>query len=172
MKKETIFIGLFLALIIFISACTYQGKVITRYTPSTSGSSLTNGTNRLDVFTYGSGAGKINGPGINCPGDCVESYDNGTNVTFTANASSGSFFTGWYGGCSGTGPCCSGTGTCKIVMYNSTLLGAKFDSSPLNNTFKLDVFIEGNAPGNVTGPGIDCGLNSDCTERYIKGTLI
>ncbi len=41
--------------------------------------------------------------GINCPGDCTESYAYDTNVTLTVTVDPGSSFVGWSGDCSGTG---------------------------------------------------------------------
>src|SRR3989344_1765448 len=42
-----------------------------------------------------SGLGTITGPGISCPGDCSESYPDGTWVTLIATPSAGYFFTSW-----------------------------------------------------------------------------
>ena len=53
----------------------------------------------------GTGTGTITGTGISCPGDCTETYPNGTAVTLTANPTGGSSFAGWSGDCTGTGPC-------------------------------------------------------------------
>jgi hypothetical protein len=53
----------------------------------------------------GTGSGTITGTGINCPGDCSETYADGTAVTLSANAAAGSTFAGWGGACTGTGPC-------------------------------------------------------------------
>src|SRR5215208_775948 len=45
----------------------------------------------------GSGAGTITGTGINCPGDCSQTYTDGTAVTLSANPAAGSIFGGWGG---------------------------------------------------------------------------
>src|SRR5687768_13498224 len=51
----------------------------------------------------GTGGSVVSAPsGINCPGDCTESYAHNTDVTLTAMASSGYVFTGWSGGCNTT----------------------------------------------------------------------
>jgi hypothetical protein len=52
-----------------------------------------------------SGSGTVTGNAISCPGDCDETYLDGTQVSLSAAADSGSTFTGWGGACSGTGPC-------------------------------------------------------------------
>ena len=40
----------------------------------------------LTVALAGTGTGTVTGPGINCPGDCTETYPAGTPVTLTATA--------------------------------------------------------------------------------------
>ena len=59
----------------------------------------------LAVQTQGAGTGTVTGPGIECPGDCTETYANGQQVSLTVSPSGGSSFGGWSGACSGTGPC-------------------------------------------------------------------
>ena len=57
----------------------------------------------------GSGTGVVTSvpAGINCPGDCDETYPPGTVVTLTATPAGAppTVFTGWTGHCTGTGPC-------------------------------------------------------------------
>jgi hypothetical protein len=64
-------------------------------------------TQTLTVGKSGTGSGTITSSpaGINCGGDCSESYDSGTVVTLTPAADPGSTFVGWSGGCSGSGAC-------------------------------------------------------------------
>lgn len=64
----------------------------------------------LDVVLAGPGTGTVTGPvgvpdngGIDCPGDCSESYNPGTNVTLTPTAAAGSEFQGWSGDCNASG---------------------------------------------------------------------
>jgi len=59
----------------------------------------------LTVSKLGTGSGTITGSGIDCGTDCSQSYVNGTSVTLSASAASGSTFKGWSGACSGTGSC-------------------------------------------------------------------
>jgi hypothetical protein len=59
----------------------------------------------LTVQTQGTGTGTVTGPGINCPGDCTETYADGQQVNLTATPSGGSSFGGWSGACSGAGGC-------------------------------------------------------------------
>ena len=64
----------------------------------------------LDVVLAGPGTGTVTGPvgvpdngGIDCPGDCTESYNPGTNVTLAESANAGSEFQGWSGDCNASG---------------------------------------------------------------------
>ena len=79
----------------------------------------------LDVSTTGTGTGTITGPGINCPGDCTETYDDGEVVNLSASPSGGSTFTGWTGDCSGSGPC-------QVTMSANRNVQAGFDSNSVS----------------------------------------
>ena len=57
-----------------------------------------------------------------------EAYDDGTVVTLTAVAATGSDFSGW----SGEG--CSGTGTCQVTMDAARSVTATFDPEPTPTT--------------------------------------
>src|SRR5438552_3471830 len=61
----------------------------------------------LTVAEAGTGSGTVTSSpaGIDCGTSCSADYASGTLVTLTAAASAGSTFTGWSGGCSGTGDC-------------------------------------------------------------------
>jgi hypothetical protein len=59
----------------------------------------------LAVAKAGPGDGLVQGPGINCGGDCSETLDYGTVVTLTATAAASSNFDGWQGACTGSGVC-------------------------------------------------------------------
>jgi hypothetical protein len=60
----------------------------------------------LTVATAGTGAGRVSGNGISCPGACTHVYGNGSTVALSAPGDPGTAFAGWSGGgCSGTGPC-------------------------------------------------------------------
>ena len=62
---------------------------------------------QLTVTKAGTGTGTVRSTpaGIKCGGDCTETYVSGTSVVLTAKATTGSIFTGWSGGCTGTGAC-------------------------------------------------------------------
>ncbi|MEI2783989.1 MAG: S8 family serine peptidase [Candidatus Competibacter sp.] len=65
----------------------------------------------LTVSKAGTGSGTVtsNPAGINCGGDCSETYNAGIPVTLTATAAAGSTFIGWSGVCSGTSAACTVT---------------------------------------------------------------
>jgi hypothetical protein len=59
------------------------------------------------VTKSGTGSGTVTSSpaGVDCGSTCSHAYDEGTSVTLTPSAASGSTFSGWSGACSGSGPC-------------------------------------------------------------------
>jgi hypothetical protein len=87
----------------------------------------------LTVLGNGTGSGGVTSSptGINCTitagtegGDCSEIYNEGTQVTLTAQADANSTFEGWSGGG------CSGTGTCQVAMSQAQTVTATFELIP------------------------------------------
>ncbi|MBF0609242.1 MAG: VCBS repeat-containing protein [Magnetococcales bacterium] len=77
----------------------------------------------------GSGAVTITPPGIDCSmntpsAECRVPFAQGTSVTLTAAADTGSTFTGWSGDCSGT------TSTCTLTMSAAKNVTATFNAAP------------------------------------------
>src|SRR3954469_5904338 len=66
-----------------------------------------NGSFRVTVNNVGNGSGRVTSSpaGIDCPGTCSMTAQNGTPVMLTAQAATGSTFAGWGGGCHGAGTC-------------------------------------------------------------------
>ena len=118
----------------------------------------------LTVSLAGSGDGLVNSDptGIDCGTDCSESYTDGTVVTLTATANTGSSFAGWSGVCTNT------SGDCVVTMTEAQTATATFT---LNN-YLLSVSLAGDGNGSVSSnpAGIDCG--TDCSESYDYGTLV
>lgn len=118
----------------------------------------------LTVALTGTGSGKISSSpeGIECAPDCDAAFTNGTEVTLSAAADSGSRFTGWSGG-----PC-SGTGACSVTIDGSAAVTATFEEV----FYDLEVSLGGTRTGTVISlpPGIDCGI--DCGEPYLEDTLV
>src|SRR5207245_4917540 len=114
------------------------------------------------VSKAGTGDGTVTSTpaGITCGTSCVGSYASGTAVTVTAAPAAGSVFTGWSGGC-------TGTGSCSVTLTSATTITATFD---LQN-FTLMVSKAGTGTGTVTSPlaGIACGTS--CSGSYLSGTV-
>lgn len=87
--------------------------------------------------------------GIDCPGDCGETYAQGTSVTLTAVPDAGQQFTGWSGGG------CSGNGTCQIAMNANAGVTASFAAAP-TGTFALTVGVSGAGAVTSSVGGISC----------------
>jgi Tol biopolymer transport system component len=117
-------------------------------------------TSRLYVTKAGDGLGTITSSpaGISCPGDCLEAYVPGTEVTLTAAPGAKAVFTGWSGAC-------EGTGSCVVTMDEERSVTATFDTS------HLTVSRDGLGAGTITSepPGIECGL--DCGEAYLPAPV-
>ena len=121
----------------------------------------------LNVTVNGDGAVTSDPIGIDCPGDCSQSYDDGTDVTLMADPDPGSTFAGWGGACSGTAT------ECTVDMTQARSVTATFNTAPAPpppTTHTLTVAKSGTGAGTVTSSpsGISCG--SDCSQGYTVGT--
>jgi hypothetical protein len=116
----------------------------------------------LDVTRAGMGGGTVSSvpAGINCPGDCSETYAYNTSVVLTATPDANSDFAGW----SGSG--CTGTGTCTVTMTQARSVTATFDRKPRT----LSIKFSGNGAGTVTANGQSC--TSTCNLTFPHGTAI
>jgi len=75
----------------------------------------------LTVTKSGTGSGTVAAIGLSCSGStCTGSYNQGTPVTLSASALSGSTFVGWSGGG------CSGIGACTVTMDAAKTVTATF----------------------------------------------
>lgn len=117
----------------------------------------------VTVTLAGAGGGTVTSTpaGIACGTDCTESYNAGTAVSLAAVPNGSSTFTGWSGGC-------TGTGNCAITVNAATTVTATFAVA----TRTLTVSRAGNGTGTVTSApaGINCG--GDCTEAYNNGSVV
>lgn len=108
--------------------CARPGKpgVYARVASALSWIDATTSSFPLRVTRTGTGSGQVTSSpaGISCGADCSESYSDGTRVTLTASASSGSTFAGWSGGG------CSGTGSCVVPMSQVRSVSASFAANP------------------------------------------
>jgi hypothetical protein len=120
----------------------------------------------LTVTKSGTGGGTVTSSptGINCGGDCTETYLDTTVVTLTATPDGTSTFTGW------SDPGCPGTGTCMVTMDANKTVDAVFTRITYN--LHVDRTLTGGASGSVTSSpaGITCG--ADCDQVYDSGTSV
>ena len=77
----------------------------------------------LTVIKSGSGAVSSSPAGIDCGATCAAAFDGGTSVTLTPTPATGSTFSGWSGGC-------SGTGSCQVTMGSDQTVAAAFTANP------------------------------------------
>jgi PKD repeat protein len=114
----------------------------------------------LDVRVVG--AGSVSGPGIGCPGDCLETYPSGTLVTLTATPTgAASFFSEWTGDCAGETP------TCVVTMDRARSVTARFQGAAAT-THPLTVSFAGAGTGTVSG----LACTAPCTATYNAGTPV
>ena len=100
-----------------------------------------------------------NPAGIDCGGDCSESYAPATVVTLTAIPAAGYVFSGWAGAC-------SGTGACNVTMDPAQSVTANFSVQ----SFLLSVTNGGNGAVASNPAGINCP--STCGAGYASGTPV
>src|SRR5581483_2542702 len=118
---------------------------------------------QLQVQKQGSGQGTVTSSpgGISCGSQCSAQFDQGTQVTLSANPAPGSAFAGWSGGG------CSGTGTCQVTLESDQTVTASFVALRT-----LTVQKQGSGQGTVTSSpqGISCG--STCSAQFAQGTQV
>ncbi len=120
---------------------------------------------RLRVRKTGSGSGRIISEprGVNCGGDCGQTYDIGTVVTLTATPESNSVFLGWEGGE------CSGTDTCAVTMTEALTVTARFERL-FTLTVAKNRLREADGTVSSTPIGIACG--DTCEQPFLNGTTV
>ena len=115
-------------------------------------------TYTLSVTNQNPGGGTVTSTdgGINCGGDCSQTYTPGVSVTLGANPSAGYVFAGWGGSCSGTST------TYQIAMNSSKLCTAAF----ITTNSGLDFYTI--APCRVYDTRIDGTPLTSATTYYIQ----
>jgi Divergent InlB B-repeat domain len=96
---------------------------------------------------------------ISCGSKCAAGFDNGTQVTLSATAGSGSVFAGWGGACSGSGL------TCVLSVTEANSVVANFAQA-------ITLSVKTSGKGSVAGPeaGINCGRT--CSANVPSGTVV
>jgi phospholipase C len=93
-------------------------------------------TYTLTITLAGNSSGTVtsNPAGISCSPTCAASFVAGTKVKLTASATSGSYFSGWSGACSGT----SG---CTVTMSSNLAATATFNVNQTVNVLNHIIFM-------------------------------
>jgi hypothetical protein len=120
----------------------------------------------LTVSRQGTGSGIVTSTpaGINCGSTCSASYSAGTQVTLTAQPTSGSAFTGW-------GGACSGTSSCTIRMDNIRSVTANFTQVANNRLVTLTKSGMGVITSNPSG--LNCAADcSSASANFASTTAI
>ncbi len=132
--------------------CQYGGQV------SSSAITLAFGSFTLTVSLTGDGYVTSTDGSINCPGTCMQTFQAGTQTTLNATPDNGWVFTGWSGGC-------SGTGSCQVDMTQDHSVTAHF-----SHLYTLNVIANGNGTVTSTDGFINCP--GTCTHVYLSNTPV
>src|SRR5207244_13646286 len=98
------------------------------------------------------------------PATLAASFVEGTAVSLSAAASTGSTFAGWDGAC-------SGSGACSVVLNSDASVTARFSATaPPQQTFVLTVKMNGSGSVDSSPAGIACG--QACTATFAAGTQV
>ena len=117
----------------------------------------------LTVATTGTGAGTVTSDagGINCPGACSSTQVQGSKLTLSAAAGSGSRFAGWSGAC-------TGTGTCVVTFDAAKAVIATFAAQE-----PLTVSVEASrGSGTVVSQPASISCPGTCTATYDKDQVV
>lgn len=116
----------------------------------------------LSVGLSGTGTGRVlsNPAGIDCPGDCTETFASGMQVLLSPRPSPGSTFSAW----SGDPDCVDGS----VTINGDRSCTATFTATVASYTLTVSKAGSGNV-GSSDG-GISCG--GSCSRTYTAGTTI
>lgn len=117
----------------------------------------------LSVANGGGGRVTAVPAGIDCPGDCGETYAQGTTVTLTALPDDGQILANWSGGG------CVGNGTCRISMTSNVGVTASFAAVPAGS-FALSVNVSGAGSVTASAGGINCP--TACAAAIAQNTSV
>jgi endo-1,4-beta-xylanase len=135
-------------------ACSGTGSCTVAMTQArtvTATFNTTTTTQTLTVNKGGTGTGTVTSSpaGINCGTSCTTqnaSFGNGTSVTLTAVAASGSTLAGWSGAC-------TGSGACTVSMTQARSVTATFNTTGTGTTCANAITFTSNTNNfNTTGP--------------------
>jgi phospholipase C len=154
-------LGISLCLLFAICGCGTGSNTNT----SGTGSLTKTGTGNFQLTVQVSGPGTVTSApaGINCGQTCSASFAGGTSLKLTATPASDSTFSGWSGGC-------TGTGACTVDLSAATSVTATFTA--VASPVQLTVKDSGTGTGTVTSnpAGINCGKT--CSANFNSGTSV
>ena len=141
------------------------------------GATFTQNSYTLTASMSGQGSITSTDGFINCPGTCSHTYLSLTQVTLNESPASGWNFSGWSGGCSGTGPCTltllSNTGVSAYFMQPGS--GLQFTSvAPcrLVDTRQTGQPIQGGTSQDFAIPQLgSCGIPSSASAYSLNVTV-
>ena len=136
---------------------------------------------QVTVLESGGGQGSVvsNPAGINCPGTCSATFADGTQISLTATAASGSAFGGYSGACSTTGAtirkhAASPSPTCTFSASGNESVTAVFTTTqtppPPPPQQSLAVTVTGQGTVTSNPAGIDCP--GTCSANFNQGTVV
>lgn len=117
----------------------------------------------LSVSVTGSGTISSTPSGINCPSNCSQKFDKGSQVSLVPHPKAGWAFRAWSGAC-------SGAGACSVSMGSDKSVKAVFAKVTATEQKKLTVYITGAGSLSSTPAGINCP--SKCSQKFDRGTKI
>ncbi len=117
-----------------------------------------------DVVVSGSGSGTVtsDAPGIDCPGLCTNTWNQGSTFKLTATPHANTRFVRW------TGPCATSVTTCDVTMNAATRIDAVFALQvPLTLTVDAS-----RASGTIVSSPAGLSCPGTCTANFDQGQLV
>lgn len=160
------------------ATCTVTVNALTAVTASFSAGA----SDTLTVSKAGAGSGTVTSSpsGISCGSTCSSNFTNGTSVTLTAVADSGSTFTGWSGGCANAGTCTVSVNGSTSVTANFALTGSQVCTTTISGTaYDTHGTVTASASAcSTTGNSCSCTMangnnsNYSCSLQLPQGTMV
>jgi hypothetical protein len=155
------------------------GCTLTLTSPTTVTANFGIVTVSLTVAKSGAGSGSVtsNPAGIDCGAACSKLFNYGTSVTLTAVPDSGSAFSSWSGGCSGSGDCVPDLTADAIVTADFIsippleLSAAPLPDAEVGIDYSLPLVTGGLPPYTITPlkGALPQGMSIDPTTGVLKG---
>lgn len=117
-----------------------------------------------DVVISGTGGGTVrsDGPGIDCPGLCTNTWNQGSTFRLTATPAANTRFVRW------AGPCAASTATCDVTMSAATRVDAVF-AFQIPLTLTVDA---SRASGTIASNPAGLACPGTCTANFDQGQVV